>query len=110
MVASAIAPESDDPAAMIRQVKVERALSLVSPMELYTHGTMGIIDPMRRTTRSFIQLGMMEQISLSRFSGPLPLSQSVMVVLPYIITLIAITAVCVAVSYTVFMRQEMRSI
>jgi ABC-type transport system involved in multi-copper enzyme maturation permease subunit len=32
------------------------------------------------------------------------------VVLPYIITLIALTAVCFAVSYTIFMRQEIRSI
>jgi ABC-2 type transport system permease protein len=79
-------------------------------MELYTSGILAIVDPMQRTTRSFIHIGRMEQISLERFSGPLSLDQSVMVVLPYIITLIALTAVCFAVSYTVFMRQEIRSI
>jgi ABC-2 type transport system permease protein len=110
VLASAMTPETHDPAAVIRQVKLERALSLASPMELYTSGTIAIIDPMRRTTRSFVQVGRMEQLSLARFSGPLPLNQSVLVVLPYIITLIAITAICFAVSYTVFMRQEIRSI
>jgi ABC-2 type transport system permease protein len=52
----------------------------------------------------------MEQLSLTRFSGPLLLSQSVLVVLPYIITLVAITVICFAISYIVFMRQEIRSI
>jgi ABC-2 type transport system permease protein len=111
IAANALAPDADrDPLAMLEQARIERAVSLASPMELYTSGTLTIINPMRRTTRSFIQMGTMEQMSLARFSGPLPLGQSVMVVLPYIITLIALTAVCFAVSYTVFMRQEIRSI
>jgi len=105
-----VAPATDGPATVLRQAKIERAVSLVSPMELYTSGAMAIIDPMRRTTRSFIQMGMIEQMSLARFSGPLPVSQSFMVVLPYTITLIAITSVCFAVPYTVFMRQIICSI
>ena len=54
--------------------------------------------------------GPLETISMSRFSGPLPLDQSVLIVMPYIICLIAITTVCFAASYTVFMRQEIRSL
>ncbi len=96
--------------AMLRRVQIENAISLSSPLVLYTAATDTIMDPMRRTTRAFIQVGMMEKLSMSRFSGPLPLSQSILVVLPYIITLIAITAVCFAISYTAFMRQEIRSI
>ncbi len=65
---------------------------------------------MTKTTRSLVLVGPLEQLSLSRFSGPLPLSQSILVVLPYIISLIAITAICFAISYTVFMRQEIRSL
>jgi ABC-2 type transport system permease protein len=99
-----------DPAAVIQRIKLERALSLVSPMELYTSGTIAIIDPMRRTTRLFVPMGRLERLSLERFSGPLPLGQSVLVVAPYIITLVAMTLLCFAVSYTVFMRQEIRSI
>jgi ABC-2 type transport system permease protein len=52
----------------------------------------------------------MENISMSRFSGPLPLGQSILIVIPYIISLVAITIICFAVSYTVFMRQEIRSL
>jgi len=112
IVANSLVPdaESGHHDAMIQRMKIERAISLTSPMELYTDSTATIIDPMRRTTRSFVQMGMMEQLSIARFSGPLPLSQSILVVLPYIISLLAITAICFAISYTIFMRQEIRSL
>jgi ABC-2 type transport system permease protein len=110
VIADAIVAETTEPSGVIRQAKIARTLSHISPMELYTSGTLTILDPMRRTTRAFIQLGMLEKLSLERFSGPLPLGQSVLVVAPYLITLVAMTVLCFAVSYTVFMRQEIRSI
>lgn len=94
---------------MMKRAEIEQAFSRTSPMQLYTDSTATIIDPMRRTTRT-VHMGMMERLSLSRFSGPLPLSQSVLVVLPYIISLIAITVICFALSYAIFMRQEIRSL
>jgi ABC-2 type transport system permease protein len=78
-------------------------------MKLYTDATATIIDPMRKSARSMMTLGPMESLSMTRFSGPLSLSQSVLIVLPYIISLVAITIICFVVSYTVFMRQEIRS-
>jgi ABC-2 type transport system permease protein len=54
--------------------------------------------------------GPMESLSMARFSGPLPLLQSILIVMPYIISLIALTVVCFAISYAVFMRQEIRSL
>jgi len=101
---------NSDPAVVIRKAKIQRAISLSSPMALYNDATLTIVDPMRKTTKSFVQMGMMEQLSMSRFSGPLPLSQSILVVLPYIICLIAVTVVCFGISYTIFMRQEIRSL
>ncbi|MBC8393465.1 MAG: ABC transporter permease [Deltaproteobacteria bacterium] len=111
-VAKTLTPDAErsDPDSIIRRAKIQKAISLSSPMELYADSTATIIDPMRKTNRSIIHMGMMEKLSMSRFSGPLPLSQSILVVLPYIISLIAITAVCFAISYTVFMRQEIRSL
>ena len=111
VLASALTPDasSSDPEAVMRRATIERAVSLTSPMELYTGSTATIIDPMRKTNRMFVQMGIMEQLSISRFAGPLSLGQSVIVVLPYIISMIAITIVCFAISYTVFMRQEIRS-
>jgi ABC-2 type transport system permease protein len=81
-------------------------------MELYTDATATIIDPTRKSARSVITMGAgpMESLSRARFEGPLPLSQSVLIVAPYIISLIALTVVCFAISYAVFMRQEIRSL
>ncbi|MDP1993137.1 MAG: hypothetical protein Q8K00_19140, partial [Syntrophales bacterium] len=59
--------------------------------------------------RSFIMMGPLERLSLSRFQNPLPLMQSVVIVAPFLISLIAITFVCFGICYMVFMRQEIRS-
>jgi ABC-2 type transport system permease protein len=112
VVANALASDTDqqNPTAVVKQAKIVKALQLTSPMELYTDATATIIDPLRKSTRSIVAVGPLENISMSRFSGPLPLSQSILIVIPYIISLVAITIICFAVSYTVFMRQEIRSL
>jgi len=112
VMAGAITPDAgeNNPEAMMTRAKITKAIALTSPMELYSDSAATIIDPMRKTNRSFIQMGLIEKLSMARFSGPLPLSQSVLVVAPYIISLIAITVICFAISYTVFMRQEIRSL
>lgn len=111
-VASAITPDASEsnPDSLIQRSRIDKAISLISPLELYADSTATIIDPMKKTTSSIVQLGMMERISMARFSGPLPLSQSILVVMPYIISLLAITVICFGISYAVFMRQEIRSI
>ena len=81
-----------------------------SPMKLYSDSTATIVDPLRKTTRTVIQVGVTEPFSMARFSGPLPLSQGMRVVMPYIISLIAITVLCFAVCDTIFMCQEVRSL
>jgi ABC-2 type transport system permease protein len=116
VVANAMTPDVGESTAetLIRRARIQRGFSLVSPMELpmelYSEATAAVIDPTKRTTRSIVMMGPMERISSSRFSGPLALAQSILVVLPYIISLIAITAICFAISYIVFMRQEIRSL
>jgi ABC-2 type transport system permease protein len=114
VLANALASEPADTSleSAIRRAKIIRAFILTSPMELYTDATTTIIDPTRKSARSAINMGAgpLESISMARFSGPLPLLQSILIVLPYIISLIALTVVCFAISYTVFMRQEIRSL
>jgi ABC-2 type transport system permease protein len=111
VLANALTPETGDVTSedLLRRVNVVKALTLTSPMKLYTDATATIIDPMRKSTGLMLNLGPMESLSMSRFSGPLSLSQSVLIVVPYIISLMAITVICFVISYTVFMRQEIRS-
>ncbi|MEJ2096529.1 MAG: ABC transporter permease subunit [Deltaproteobacteria bacterium] len=111
-VANALTPDAGEsnPESYLRRANIEKAISLASPLNLYSDATITVIDPMKKTTRSVVQVGMMEQISMARFSGPLPLSQSILIVMPYIISMVAITILCFGISYTVFMRQEIRSV
>ena len=114
VLANAFATDSADASSetIMRQAKIVRAFVLTSPMELYTDATATIIDPTRKHARSFISMGRgpLENLSMARFAGPLPIGQSILIVAPYIISLIALTVVCFAISYAVFMRQEIRSL
>jgi len=112
VLANSIVPleTREDPERLMKHVRVQRIVSLISPMQLYNDSTAIIIDPMRKTTRSLVLMGPLERLSSARFRRPLALSQSIYVVLPHIISLIAITFICFGVSYAVFMRQEIRSI
>jgi hypothetical protein len=85
--------DQDNPQVMLKHLKVQRVVSLISPMQLYNAATAIIIDPTRKTTRSFVLMGPMERLSLSKFNRPLALAQSIYVVIPHIISLIAITVI-----------------
>jgi ABC-2 type transport system permease protein len=112
-MANAFAPISQagsDSDAIIRHVRIQEGVRLSSPMGLYSDATATVINPMQKTTKSLVLMGPMEQFSSSRFQNPLPLSQSILLVWPYITSLIAITLVCFGFSYGIFMRQEIRSV
>jgi ABC-2 type transport system permease protein len=94
---------------VMKNVRIKEGVSLFSPMVLYTKASATIIDPMRKTTRSLVLLGPMEQLSAARFQNPLSLGQSLVVVYPYMVALVAVTLLCFAISYTVFMLQEIRT-
>ncbi|MCP4665056.1 MAG: ABC transporter permease subunit [Deltaproteobacteria bacterium] len=97
------------PEMQIKNIRIKEGVSLCSPMVLYDEAVKTIIDPMRKTTRSAIMVGPYEEILSSRFQNPLSLGQSMIVVLPHITALIAITLICFAISYTLFMVQEIRT-
>ncbi len=46
---------------------------------------------------------------LDRFQNPLPLDQSVLVVMPYLTLMAGLTVICFGLSYLIFLRQEIRS-
>ncbi len=111
-LANAIAPPppsgSNDFAAVLRNVEMQQTLALVSPMNLYSQATSVILNPFRKATRPML-IGPMEQLSISRFQSPLPLGQSTLIVAPYLVLLVALTAICFGICYACFMRQEVRS-
>jgi ABC-2 type transport system permease protein len=114
-MADAVAPISQsganvDTNVLIKHEEVQRTVSLLSPMNLYNDATTTILDPTRKTTKGLVLMGPLERLSLSRFQNPLPLLQSLIIVAPYLISIVAITFLCFGVCYLVFMRQEIRTV
>jgi ABC-2 type transport system permease protein len=114
-LSDAVAPVSQsssgiDPEALLKHERVQSTISLFSPMTLYSDATSTILDPMRKTTRSLILMGPLERLSLTRFQSPLPLLQSITIVAPHLVSLVAITFLCFGICYLVFMRQEIRTV
>ena len=93
----------------IKNIRIEEAVSLTSPMVLYSKAATVIIDPTQKTASSLMLMGPMERRSASRFQNPLPLGQSIIVVCPHMVVLISITLICFAISYWLFMSQEIRT-
>ena len=113
-MADAVAPISQsgtnvDPNVLIKHEEVQRTVSLLSPMTLYNDATTTVLDPTRRT-KGVVFVGPLERLSLSRFQNPLPLLQSLIIVVWYLIAIVAMTFLCFGICYLVFMRQEIRTV
>ena len=112
LVADAAARVNDprDPEQVVANRRVSDAASLASPVVLYSQATSTILDPYRRSRSNTILVEPLERLSLERFQNPLPLDQSILVVGPYLALLAGLTLVCFALSYLIFLRQEIRSV
>jgi ABC-2 type transport system permease protein len=105
LIAKAATPAK---AATVQQVVGYQELILnllrVLPSQLYSDATTTLLAP---TVRSLGPMTM-EQI-VGAIPGPLPLSQSLLLVWPQITGLIAATILCFVLSYVSFMKKEIRS-
>jgi ABC-2 type transport system permease protein len=114
VLSDAIAPINQsagaDPNMIIKHEQVLRITSSFSPMNLYSDATSTILDPMRKTTQSLVLMGPLERLSLTRFQNPLPLVQSIFIVIPHLVSIVAITFLCFGICYAIFMRQEVRTV
>ncbi|MEJ5238453.1 MAG: ABC transporter permease subunit [Limisphaera sp.] len=90
--------------------RLAHAFSLVSPVVLYGEATGPILDPFQRSAGSLLVITPMEAFSLERFRGPLPLDQSMFIVWPHIVLMIALTLICFGIGYVTFLRQEIRTV
>jgi ABC-2 type transport system permease protein len=114
ILADAVAPINQSggiaPSVVEKHEMVQRIGSYFSPMSLYGDATTTILDPMRKTTRLVMLMGPLERLSLTRFQNPLPFLQSLIIVIPHLISIVAITFLCFGICYLVFMRQEIRTV
>ncbi len=87
-----------------RNADIRNMILRVSPLILFQESTTAILNPSVRFFGITSALRSQEVIP-----GPLSLGQSLLVVWPQFVSLIALILICFAISYVVFMRQEIRS-
>jgi ABC-2 type transport system permease protein len=89
--------------AVSKSVGTYLMLLRVSPYWLFAESTEALLDPL------FRGIGMFTSDTTGMLLRPLSLEQSLLVVWPQLTAIICLTVICFAVSYVVFMRQEIRS-
>ena len=78
------------------------------PLTLYQEGSRVLLNPTQTTVSTPTTVGQLTQYQ-QQIPTLLSLDQSVLLVWPHVVALVALTAVCFAVAYIRFMRQEVRA-
>jgi ABC-2 type transport system permease protein len=105
LVADIINPiDPSDPITEINNVRTETNVSRLSPVVLYNEASTALLQPEVRT------LGLVTLNQLDR-AVPAELSfvQSLLLVWPQMVAMVAMTVVLFAIAYVKFMRQEVRA-
>ncbi len=81
-------------------------LNRLSPSELYTEATGAILNPTIRTSSPALVTATQADQAVTSL---LPLDQSILVIWPQFVAIIAMTMVTFGIAYVAFMRQEIRA-
>ena len=104
VVSGILVNDPSTPEQLVQQANIETVVSRFSPNTLYSETVHILLNPVARTFGPVLQ----EQLS-GILPTPLALSQSLLLIFPHIATLLALVAVCFAISYIKFMRTEIRT-
>jgi len=92
---------------IIRNDEVYRTISRISPNTLYGEAVQVLLMPELGNPSATLMI--ISIAAAGMIPGPLSLGQSLLVIWPQLTGLIALTALCFAISYIRFMREEIRS-
>ena len=93
---------------LVRNEGVRIMAMNISPITLFSQATSVLLAPGERTMGQWLQI-QISPASAQMLPNPLPLGQSLLMVIPHLVSLLALTVVCFAISYLRFMREEIRS-
>ena len=96
-----------DTAQQVSHAQLEETLSAISPGTIYQQATTGLLNP---SATSVTLPGLAQLVQLSQqIPTQLSLDQSLLVVWPQIVILVALTVVSFVLAYVAFLRQEVRA-
>ncbi|MCL0082646.1 ABC transporter permease [Dehalococcoidia bacterium] len=91
--------------AILEHERIYDSVMRISPTTLFGEATETVLNPGKRTLRGVVLVREVEGM----IPGPLALGQSLMLVWPHLVALIALILICFAISYVRFMQQEIRA-
>ena len=105
-IANALIPTADaSQAEIIRNTELRQMILRFSPNTLFTEATTALLLP--------VAAGSLGVITSSQAAymlpNPLSLGQSLLLIWPHLTSLVSLSAICFALSYVLFMRQEIRA-
>jgi len=92
---------------LLRNDEVYRTINRISPNTVYGEAVQVLLMPELGNPSTTLML--VSIATAGMIPSPLPLGQSLLIVWPQLTSLIALTALCFAISYIKFMREEIRS-
>lgn len=89
---------------VLKHQSLKQNLERISPLTIYNEAMTTILNPGVRTT-GLIMTSQLE----GAIDGVLPLGQSILLIWPHLVIMIAMIMICFAISYVLFMKQEVRA-
>jgi ABC-2 type transport system permease protein len=109
LVAGFVAPFSGStPDEILRSAGMQELITRLVPSTLYREASVVLLNPTVTQISTPTTIGQLEQAQ-QQIPTLLSLDQSLLLVWPQVVALIALTVVCFAAAYVAFMRQEVRA-
>jgi ABC-2 type transport system permease protein len=108
LVAGVLAPVSGSAEAQLSALGAQQLISRLLPTTLYNEVAIVLLNPSVTTVSVPSTVGQFTQAQ-QQLPTLLSLDQSLLVVWPQVVVLIALTVICFAAAYILFMRQEVRA-
>jgi ABC-2 type transport system permease protein len=109
-IANAQAPLGSSPTAqeIVRNATIQGTLGRISPCTLYGEATTALLTPELGSLNAALMV--LSTFISGRMVTPLPFTQSLLLIWPQVVSIVALAAICFGVSYVKFMTEEIRSI
>jgi ABC-2 type transport system permease protein len=110
LISGIVAPidAGDDFGAQLSSAGLQDAIARLLPSELYREAATALLDPTATQVSTPATVGQ-AVAAQEQIPSLLSLDQSLLLVWPHVVALVALTVVCFALAYVSFMRQEVRA-
>jgi ABC-2 type transport system permease protein len=109
-IAGAVAPTTENTTdVLVKNLSVQQTVLRFSPNHLFGEATVILLHPVLLETTTGIIGALSSGQASYMMASPLSLGQSLLVVWPQLVSLVSLSVICFAISYIIFMKQEIRA-